>query len=529
MGGQPLPGASESRGVFATISVCHPRDIHTWETVARHLLGRIEARHRRVIVPDDAVQLFRSRSPGEFTVIAESRYADGIAERIATRFPTGARPRTGWYLQQLVKLRALDDVPADEVAVIWDADTVPLRRLAFVDAGGRIVHWKSTECHAPYAAAIERLLGMRRAVDHSFVAQCLAVRGRWVREFVDFVERRHARPWIDAVVDCIDFRESSGFSEYETLGTFVAHTHPEEMVATEGRWLRTGRRRIGAAAHVSRPWARPLLAGFDFASFEAWDEPYGAWKDRGRAVAGRLAHVARRLAGRPCSAEEFLDQWFARPGPKTVVQVGANDGEQNDPLRRFLRRPGDYAAILVEPLPCYADRLRDLYRGRADVTIVETALGAEGGTRSLHFLPPEVADEMDGDGPPNRWAHGQGSFDREVVAHWIRANSFRGEAYRRRLPFFLESIRTVNVPVRPTSAVMPAGGAVVGDVLLVIDVQGAELEVLRGVDWSHPPRCVVVEDDLDRGAGVCDFLEARGYRHECGVHDKVFVRVSRPT
>jgi hypothetical protein len=28
---------------------------------------------------------------------------------------------------------------------------------------------------------------------------------------------------------------------------------------------------------------------------------------------------------------------------------------------------------------------------------------------------------------------------------------------------------------------------------------------------------------------VCDFLEARGYRHECGVHDKVFVRVPRPT
>jgi FkbM family methyltransferase len=526
-----MPRAAAADEVFATISVCHPRDIATWEVVARHMPRRIAARHHRVIVPDDAVPLFRDRSPAAFDVIGESRYAAGLAELIARHAPPDATPRTGWYLQQFLKLRALEDVPSDEVAVIWDADTVPLRRLSFVAADGRLVHWKSAEHHPPYFAAIERLLGMPKAVDHSFVAQCLAVRGRWMREFIAFVERRHGRPWLEAVVASIDFREPSGFSEYETLGTFVACTHPQEMVATNRPWLRPGRRRVGTARNVDRAWASPLLAGYDFAAFESWDEPYAAWtsllEGRVGSVARRLRRLARRLTGRPCDAEEFLARWFARPGLKTVVQVGANDGEQNDPLRRFLVRPGNYTAILVEPLPYYTAKLRNLYRGRSDVTIVEAALGAEPSSRRLHFIPPEIADEMDGDGPANRWAHGQGSFDREVVAHWIRANTFRGESYRRRLSAYLDAIASVEVPVRPAVDVMPAAAAA-GDVLLVIDVQGAELDVLRGVDWSRPPRAIVVEDDLGRGAAVAEFLLDRGYRHECGDHDKVFVRAWRP-
>ncbi len=516
--------------VAITISVCRAADLPTWEVAARRVLACIDARRHRVIVPDAEVEQFRRHMPARFEVVGESPYVAGIAELIVGNLPPEARPRAGWDVQQFIKLRALAELAADDIAVVWDADTVPLRPLSFVAADGRLVHWKSGEHHPPYFATIERLLGMPKAVDHSFVAQCLAIRGRWMREFVELVEQRHGRPWLEAVIGSIDFREASGFSEYETLGTFMAHSHPDEIVATDGRWLRAGRRRIGAARNVERAWARLLLRGLDFAAFESWDQPWGAWTEalRGKParIARRVRRAARRLAGRPVTTEDFLARWFARPGRKTIVQVGANDGEQNDPLRRFLADPGQWTAILVEPLPFYADRLRALYRGRTDVAVVEAALGAERGSRQLFFIPPAIADEMDGDGPPNRWAHGQGAFDREVVQHWIRANAFRGEVYRRRLPAYLDAITSVEVPVRLAGDVMPAAAAA-GDVLLVIDVQGAEIDVLRGVDWSRPPRCIIVEDDLGRGAPVAAFLVDRGYRHECGEHDKVFVLTGR--
>jgi FkbM family methyltransferase len=513
--------------VAVTISVCCLKDIATWEVVARHVLRCISAGRHLLVVPDDEISFFKSRTPSSFDVVGESRYVADVVALIANRMPPGRPARTGWYLQQIIKLRALAETGEDDVAVIWDADTVPLRRLNFVDGLGRLVHWKGTEDCRPYFTAIERLLGMEKAVGYSFIAQCLAIRGRWMREFIDLIERRHGRPWIEAILASIDFSQTSGFSEYETLGTFLAHKHPNEIAATDRPWLRQGRWRLGEAANVDSTWARPMLWGFDFVAFEGWQEPFGALKrrvgSRALRLVRRLQRGWQRLNGRPVTLDDFLARWFGRPGPKTVIQIGANDGVQNDPLRKFLKQPGDYSVILVEPLPYYASCLRKLYAGRPDVAIVEAAVGAETGTRRLYFIPPEIADQMDGDGPPNRWAHGQGSFDMATVEHWIKANAFRGDSYRQRIPFFLDSVAFADVPLRPASEILPGDPATAGDTLLVIDVQGAELEVLKGVDWSRPPRCVVVEDDLGRGAAVTAFLEARGYRHVCGDHDKVFV------
>jgi FkbM family methyltransferase len=261
-------------------------------------------------------------------------------------------------------------------------------------------------------------------------------------------------------------------------------------------------------------------------TFEQWESPswvLNRW-DWSRAVnkLRRMKRGWRRLAAQPVTVDDFLTRWFSRAESKTVIQIGANDGVQNDPLREFLKRPGNYTAILVEPLPYYASRLRELYAGRPDITIVEAAIGAEAGTRRLYFIPPEIADQMDGDGPRNRWAHGQGSSELATVEHWIRANAFRGDSYRQRIPFFLQSIAFADVPLTSANVVLSDGAATAGDTLLVVDVQGAELDVLKSVNWSQPPRWVVVEDDLGRGEPVTAFLEGHGYRHICGDCDKVF-------
>ena len=519
--------AGRSAGVAVTISVCCLKDIDAWEVVARHLPRRVHAERHHLIVPDDEVRAFEARTPSSFDVIGESRYVSDVTDVIASRMPSGRTSRVGWYLQQIVKLRALAELHDDEVAVIWDADTVPLKRLTFIDECHRLVHWKGTENCAPYFECIDRLLGMEKAVEYSFIAQCLAIRGRWMRDFIDLVEKRHGRPWLEAILESIDFSQQCGFSEYETLGTFLSREHSDEIIATERPWLRQGRWRIGEAANVDQPWAWPFLWGFDFVAFEGWQEAFGALKRRVGPRAVRLAHRLqrgwRRLSGRSDTLRDFLARWFVRPERKVVVQIGANDGVQNDPLREFLRNPGNYHAILVEPLPYYASRLREMYVGRSDVAIVEAAVGTASGTRRLFFIPPEIADQMDGDGPPNRWAHGQGSFDRATVEHWIRANEFRGESYRQRVPFFLESIACADVPMRPAHEILDGVPERAGEVLLVIDVQGAEMEVLKSIDWSRPPQCVVVEDDLGRGAAISSFLHSHGYHYVCGEHDKVYV------
>jgi FkbM family methyltransferase len=232
-----------------------------------------------------------------------------------------------------------------------------------------------------------------------------------------------------------------------------------------------------------------------------------------------LVEMKRKLLGQTDEVENFLYRYFSSGKFKTIVQVGANDGVMCDPLRRFIQSPGKFEATLVEPIPYYAEKLRQLYKNRSDVKVIQAALGSTDKTETLYFIPPQIADLMNGEGRPNNWAHGQGCFDRDTVVYWIEKNSFRGDDYCRQIPFFISTIDSISIPVMQIRRIMPKAD----NLLLVLDVQGFELEVLNGLDWSYPPAFLMLEDDMDKTDTVITFLKSKGYRCLGGKTDKIFV------
>lgn len=222
------------------------------------------------------------------------------------------------------------------------------------------------------------------------------------------------------------------------------------------------------------------------------------------------------------STTHFLDWYFKSNNSALVVQVGANDGEQSDPLRKFFSKPGRYSAILIEPIPFYVSKLKALYKDRVDIQIIEAACGGHSQTKSLYFINPAVADDMNGDGPFNNWAHGQGSFDYHTVVHWIEENRFRGEKYTQNIPLYVSAIQSVELVIKRVEEFIPPHP----NYLLVVDVQGFELEVLKGVNWlSNAPAHILLEDDLGKTGEIFGFLHQKGYRYICGDNDKVFSRI----
>ena len=128
---------------------------------------------------------------------------------------------------------------------------------------------------------------------------------------------------------------------------------------------------------------------------------------------------------------------------------------------------------------------------------------------------------MNGDGPMNDWAHGQGSFSKETVIHWINENSFRGNEYRENIPHFISSIDSIDISTKKISEFIPSAS----HALLVLDVQGFEYEVLQGIEWSNRPNFIYLEADLGNGQKLSTFLAQKGYLYLCGSGDKVFVYV----
>jgi FkbM family methyltransferase len=237
----------------------------------------------------------------------------------------------------------------------------------------------------------------------------------------------------------------------------------------------------------------------------------------------RYAWIGTRRLTRQSSLRDFYDAYFSSGKHARLIQVGANDGVMCDPLRRYLARDGErnIRAVLVEPVPFYYAKLGDLYAGYPNITVLNVACGASRGRAPLYFIEPSVADQMNGDGPSNNWAHGQGSFDRNVVEYWIERNRFRGEDYVRNMARYLQSIVAIDVEIIRLAEIEMSGEN--DNLLLVIDVQGFELDVIRGIDWSHPPAYIIVEDDLNKAGPIGKYLSARGYFYLCGRIDKVFV------
>lgn len=231
------------------------------------------------------------------------------------------------------------------------------------------------------------------------------------------------------------------------------------------------------------------------------------------------------MIGRSSSVGEFYQAYFGSPGRKSVIQVGANDGIMCDPLRPFLAlsRQQDVHAVLIEPIPFYFARLRALYAEYPNVSVLNVACGAAPGKAPLYFIAPDVADRMNGEGPANDWAHGQGSFDKSVVSYWIDRNRFRGEEYVRNLEAYHASIQSMDVDIIRLSDVELSKSQ--ENLLIVIDVQGFELDVIRGIDWAHPPAYIVLEDDLKKsGSAIDEYLSSKGYTYLCGRNDKVYCR-----
>jgi hypothetical protein len=278
--------------VDKVISVCSAKDLPVWAVSASRITKFIDAEKYMVIVPERDLSEFKRFTPQTIEVICEDNYTDSIQQILKSKFNEGNKCRYGWYLQQFIKLSALSEAEPNETYLIWDADTIPLNPLNFTN-GDRLKYYKASEHHPPYFNAIDRLLGLERVVNHSFISQCFPIRGKWIHEFVSFVESKHKIPWLEAIIQAIDFQEGSGFSEYETLGTFLSHKYRGNMLFVDDKWLRSGNSLIGGIQNLDNSIAKLMLGSFDYAAFEIWDSP-----SKSRLISRGLRHILYKAIGK---------------------------------------------------------------------------------------------------------------------------------------------------------------------------------------------------------------------------------------
>jgi hypothetical protein len=262
--------------ISETISVCCLKDIEAWKITSSFMVRNITSKEYRVIVPDGEIEAFIKESPPQFKVVGESRYTEQFKDQLLQLLPQDKKSQYGWYLQQFIKLLAINDNEENAIVLIWDADTAPINKLSFISPDGKLIYYKGTENHAPYFETIQRLAGLKKIVSFSFIAQCFPVKVSWLNELCKGIEGKFKMPWVEAVLSQIDFAAPNSFSEYETLGTFISHHHANEVTYSDRPWWRLGNTLLNHVAFLNQKKAAELSKQYDFISFEKWEraKPY---------------------------------------------------------------------------------------------------------------------------------------------------------------------------------------------------------------------------------------------------------------
>ncbi|HVX18978.1 MAG TPA: FkbM family methyltransferase [Acidimicrobiales bacterium] len=193
------------------------------------------------------------------------------------------------------------------------------------------------------------------------------------------------------------------------------------------------------------------------------------------------------------------------------VQVGANDGEQRDPLRHEIQTTS-WHGLMIEPVPYVFDRLRRNYGGHDRITLVNAAVADEDGSRTLYYLP-----ESDDDGLP-QWYDALASFREDVLRKHVEF-----------IPDIDERIASMDVPCRTFDSLCAEHALATVDVIQ-IDTEGFDWEVIKLIDLDrYRPTLLMFEhyhlSDDDKTASW-RHLRAHGYEVYTDVMDALCLRVA---
>lgn len=202
--------------------------------------------------------------------IVEGMNFKSIKQLISAR--NGNPKRTGWYYQQFIKI-AYAKICKDNYYLCWDSDTVPTKKVSMFKSDKPIFDIK-TEYYKPYFDTIHKLFGIDKKIDGSFISEHMLFNVKVVKKMLDDIENNlslSGNNFYEKIINSVDEKELSlsGFSEFETYGTYVTEFYPKMYVKRTWRSLREGMFYLNLPLkEVELKW---ISKNYDAVSFERHD------------------------------------------------------------------------------------------------------------------------------------------------------------------------------------------------------------------------------------------------------------------
>lgn len=174
----------------------------------------------------------------------------------------------GWYFQQFLKMAFSKSIYAGDYYLIWDADTLPLSKIKF-EENGKLLFTAKKEYHEEYFITMDKLLGLKKIKDYSFIAEHMLIKTDIMKEIISKISGEASEPWPFTVLKTVRPKAKGGFSEFETYGTYVSHYYPELYSSrTLNTWRNAG---YVFGRNISDKDIEALSVDLDIISLECWN------------------------------------------------------------------------------------------------------------------------------------------------------------------------------------------------------------------------------------------------------------------
>ena len=185
-----------------------------------------------------------------------------------------ALKRTGWYFQQFLKMAYSYSIASDEQEyLIWDSDTVPTHVVTMYAENGKRYFDVKTEYHEPYFKTLSQLFPeLRKNNDYSFISEHMLVDKNVMCNLIQNIERNvniDGNYFWEKIINAVDVNtlSESGFSEFETYGTYCQFYYRDLYEIREWKSLREGA--IFYGNKIKEENLKYLSKAYDAVSFES--------------------------------------------------------------------------------------------------------------------------------------------------------------------------------------------------------------------------------------------------------------------
>jgi FkbM family methyltransferase len=207
------------------------------------------------------------------------------------------------------------------------------------------------------------------------------------------------------------------------------------------------------------------------------------------------------------SIDEFTNCYSRSRERVTVVQIGANDGINNDPIHKFIKRD-HWHGVLLEPQRLVFEKyLRPLYMKTGGIVVLNAALDVRDGQKPIYKVAVSES----------RWATGLSSFNREVLVAAVKSGYIEREAIKEGalLPENKDDyITEEHIECISTESLIKRFDLKQID-WLQIDTEGFDFEIIKMFNIGVTRPEVIVYENLHFGVeqqNEClDFLVKNGY------------------